>query len=165
MLEKHYISQALFDARQNAFDASAARLKQMQAQAAQAVNQTDYTTLRADADGVMRAMVVSLNDLVREDPESVVLFYELFSLAQRNTEVATELAVLMGRRRDGLAAALAAKRDAGVLVLHAAPDAVAEVLLALGDGVALRLVNAPDEDYAGMLEACTSAMRSLIAPA
>ncbi|MEP6954372.1 MAG: TetR family transcriptional regulator [Solirubrobacteraceae bacterium] len=119
----------------------------------------------ADADGVMRAMVVSLNDLVREDPESVVLFYELFSLAQRNTEVATELAVLMGRRRDGLAAALAAKRDAGVLVLHAAPDAVAEVLLALGDGVALRLVNAPDEDYAGMLEACTSAMRSLIAPA
>ena len=119
----------------------------------------------ADADGVMRAMVVSLNDLVREDPESVVLFYELFSLAQRNAEVATELAVLMGRRRDGLAAALAAKRDAGVLVLHAAPDAVAEVLLALGDGIALRLVNAPDEDYAGTLEACTSAMRSLIAPA
>ena len=119
----------------------------------------------ADADGVMRAMVVSLNDLVREDPESVVLFYELFSLAQRNAEVATELAVLMGRRRDGLAAALAAKRDAGVLVLHAAPEAVAEVLLALGDGIALRLVNAPDEDYAGTLEACTSAMRSLIAPA
>src|SRR6476469_7498989 len=107
----------------------------------------------ADADGVMRAMVVSLNDLVREDPESVVLFYELFSLAQRNAEVATELAVLMGRRRDGLAAALAAKRDAGVLVLHAAPEAVAEVLLA------------PGEDYAGTLEACTSAMRSLIAPA
>jgi len=119
----------------------------------------------ADADGVMRAMVVSLNDLVREDPESVVLFYELFSLAQRNAEVATELAVLMARRRDGLAAALTAKRDAGVLVLHAAPDAVAEVLLALGDGIALRLVNAPDEDYAGMLEACTNAMRSLIAPA
>jgi len=55
----------------------------------------------ADADGVMRAMVVSLNDLVREDPESVVLFYELFSLAQRNAEVATELAVLMAAAATG----------------------------------------------------------------
>ncbi|MGZ4268067.1 MAG: TetR/AcrR family transcriptional regulator [Solirubrobacteraceae bacterium] len=118
-----------------------------------------------DADGVMRAMVVSLNDLVREDPDSVVLFYELFSLAQRNAEVAGELANLVEARRDGLAAALAAKRDAGVLVLHAPPAAVAEVLLALGDGIALRLLQAPGEDYGATLEACTSAMRSLIAPA
>jgi AcrR family transcriptional regulator len=118
-----------------------------------------------DADGVMRAMVVSLNVLVREDPESVVLFYELCSLAQRNAEVAAELAVLVARRRAGLAAALAAKADAGVLVLHAPPEAVAEVLLALGDGIALRLVQAPDEDYSATLEACTSAMRALIAPA
>jgi AcrR family transcriptional regulator len=119
----------------------------------------------ADADGVMRAMVVSLNDLVREDPESVVLFYELFSLAQRNAEVAAELATLTARRRAGLAAALAARRDAGVLTLHAPPDAVAEVLLALGDGIALRLLHAPDEDYGATLEACTTAMRSLIGPA
>jgi AcrR family transcriptional regulator len=118
----------------------------------------------ADAEGVMRAMVVSLNDLVREDPESILLFYELFSLAQRNAEVAIELGHLTARRRAALAVALAAKRDAGVLVLHAPPEAVAEVLLALGDGIALRLVHAPDGDYAATLEACTTAMRSLMAP-
>ena len=53
MLDKHLISQSLFDAKRNAYDAALARQKQAAAQLSVAQNQSSYTSLRADADGVI----------------------------------------------------------------------------------------------------------------
>lgn len=76
MLEKHYISQALFDARQNAFDAADARVKQAQAQAAQAANQAGYTTLRADADGVITSVKIEAGQVVAAGQPALVLAHD-----------------------------------------------------------------------------------------
>ena len=53
LLDKKFISQSAFDAKQNAFNAAQARVEQMRTQAAITSNQAAYTTLVADADGVV----------------------------------------------------------------------------------------------------------------
>ena len=53
LLEKRFISASAFDAKQNAYNAAAGRLEQARAQAAISGNQESYTTLTADADGVV----------------------------------------------------------------------------------------------------------------
>lgn len=53
LLAKKFISQSAFDARQNAFNAARARLEQARSQSALSANQAGYTTLVADADGVV----------------------------------------------------------------------------------------------------------------
>jgi len=53
LLAKKFISQSAFDVKQNAFNASQARADQMKSQAAISANQAAYTTLVADADGVI----------------------------------------------------------------------------------------------------------------
>jgi len=53
LLAKKFISQSAFDVKQNAFNAAKARLEQARSQAAITTNQAGYTTLVADADGVV----------------------------------------------------------------------------------------------------------------
>jgi membrane fusion protein, multidrug efflux system len=53
LLAKKFISASAFDAKQNAFDAAAARVEQARSQAEITSNQSTYTTLAADADGVV----------------------------------------------------------------------------------------------------------------
>lgn len=53
LLAKKFISQSAFDAKRNAFNAARARLDQARAQSAITANQAAYTTLVADADGVV----------------------------------------------------------------------------------------------------------------
>ena len=53
LLAKKFISQSAFDVKQNAFNASKARFDQARSQAAITGNQASYTTLVADADGVV----------------------------------------------------------------------------------------------------------------
>jgi multidrug efflux system membrane fusion protein len=53
LLAKKFISQSAFDAKQNAFNVAKARVDQMRSQAAISSNQAAYTTLVADADGVV----------------------------------------------------------------------------------------------------------------
>lgn len=53
LLAKGFISQSAFDAKQNAFNTARARVEQSRSQAAISENQTGYTTLVADADGVV----------------------------------------------------------------------------------------------------------------
>jgi multidrug efflux system membrane fusion protein len=53
LLAKKFISQSAFDARQAAFKAASARVDQARSQAALSGNQETYTTLAADADGVI----------------------------------------------------------------------------------------------------------------
>lgn len=64
LLDKNYISKALFDARTNQREAAQARLEQAQAQAQVARNQSKYTRLQADADGVITSVNADVGQVV-----------------------------------------------------------------------------------------------------
>jgi RND family efflux transporter MFP subunit len=53
LLARKFISQSAFDSRQTAFSAAKARVDQVRSQATLSANQQSYTTLAADADGVV----------------------------------------------------------------------------------------------------------------
>jgi len=53
LLDKKFISQSAYDAKKNVYNAAQARHDQMKSQAAISTNQAGYTTLTADADGVV----------------------------------------------------------------------------------------------------------------
>jgi membrane fusion protein, multidrug efflux system len=64
LLDRKYISQALFDARANQQKAAAAGLEQAKAQLEVARNQSGYTQLVADADGVITAIMAEVGQVV-----------------------------------------------------------------------------------------------------
>ncbi|MFO0028464.1 MAG: efflux RND transporter periplasmic adaptor subunit [Pseudomonadota bacterium] len=64
LLSRRYISQALYDARANAHQAAQARRVQARSQLAVAENQAAYTALRADADGVITAVLAEAGQVV-----------------------------------------------------------------------------------------------------
>jgi len=64
LLEKKYISQALFEARTNQQKAAAAGLEQARAQLEVARNQNAYTQLIADADGVITQIMAEAGQVV-----------------------------------------------------------------------------------------------------
>ena len=53
LLAKKFISASAFDAKQNAYNSAKGRLEQMRSQSAISTNQAGYTTLVADADGIV----------------------------------------------------------------------------------------------------------------
>jgi len=114
------------------------------------------------ADDFIDLLVFSLEELVREDPDFITVVFEMFSLSQRNDEIAAELAELLRRTREHVAALLAAKHAEGVLHLHAEPEAIAEVLFALGDGIALRMLADPERDFGRTIAAGVAAVRALL---
>lgn len=64
LLAKRFISQSAFDARQNASNTAAAKAEQMRSQAAISANQANYTTLTADADGVIVSVAAEPGQVV-----------------------------------------------------------------------------------------------------
>ena len=114
------------------------------------------------ADDFIDTLVSELEHLVRHEPETWMVVYELFSLSRRHEEIAAELSELLRRTRDHLSALLAAKQEEGVLHLHAEPEAITDILFALGDGIALRMLAEPDRDYAATVAAGVVAVRALI---
>lgn len=62
--ERNFISVSALDARRTALQAAEARLRQARAQAATALNQTDYTRLLADADGVVTSVAAEPGQVV-----------------------------------------------------------------------------------------------------
>ena len=64
LLSKKFISQSAFDAKQNAFNAARARVEQARSQAAISANQAGYTTLLADADGVVLSVAAEPGQVV-----------------------------------------------------------------------------------------------------
>jgi RND family efflux transporter MFP subunit len=64
LLAKKFISQSAFDVKQNAFHSSRARLEQARSQAAITTNQAGYTTLVADADGVIVSVAAEPGQVV-----------------------------------------------------------------------------------------------------
>lgn len=61
---KQYVSRAVLDARETTFNTTKARLEQARAQAQVARNQSTYTTLVAEADGVITAVNVEAGQVV-----------------------------------------------------------------------------------------------------
>jgi AcrR family transcriptional regulator len=114
------------------------------------------------ADDFIALLVYALEELVREDPESIAVLFELFTLSRRNDEIAAELAELLRRTRDHVAGLLAAKQAEGVLRLRAAPEAIADVLFSLSDGVAMRMLTDPAHDFSATVSAGALAVRVLL---
>jgi RND family efflux transporter MFP subunit len=105
---KKFVSQAVLDARETTFNTTKARLEQARAQLATAQNQSSYTTLAAESDGVITAVNLEAGQVV--SPGQAVMRFA------RPTEKEVVISVPEGR--------LAELRDAksvAVAVL-AAPD-------------------------------------------
>jgi AcrR family transcriptional regulator len=113
-------------------------------------------------DDVINALVRSFEDYLGDDPSLLLLFFELLPLAQRNEEIAAELAELGRRTRTHLVALLSAKHKAGVLKLGADPETVAGFLFALADGLTVRRLTEPDLELKGVMVAAVAAARALL---
>jgi AcrR family transcriptional regulator len=113
-------------------------------------------------EAVLSALVESFEGFIDEGPSTVVAFYEILALAQRNDEIAAELAELGRQTREHMAGLLRQKADAGVLKLRADPEAAAGFLLALADGLTVRLLSEPELEIAPMLDLAVQAARALL---
>jgi AcrR family transcriptional regulator len=115
------------------------------------------------ADDFIALLAQNLQETITEDPDFVTLLFEMFTLSQRNADIAVEYAGLLRRTRERLAEVLAAAQREGVLRLHAEPDAVADILFSLGDGFALRMISEPARDFTASIAAGIECARSLVA--
>jgi AcrR family transcriptional regulator len=111
---------------------------------------------------VLDALVRSFEDFLGEVPVMPVMFHEMLTLAQRNEEIAAELAELGRGTRRHLAAALRAKREAGVLALRDDPEAVAAFLFVLADGIMIRRLSEPEFDITPLMDHGVAAARALL---
>ncbi|MGO9906684.1 MAG: TetR/AcrR family transcriptional regulator [Solirubrobacteraceae bacterium] len=114
-----------------------------------------------DADTVLDALVRSFEDWLGDGPAPVMI-YEMLTLAQRNEEIAAELAVLGRRTRSHLGEALERKRAAGVLSLRVAAELAAMFLFALADGVIVRRLSEPELDIGPLTEQAIAAARAVL---
>jgi AcrR family transcriptional regulator len=114
------------------------------------------------ADDFIDLMAQNLQDTVHEDPDLVILLFELFTLSRRNTDIAAEYAGLISRTREQVAAMLANAQREKILHLHAEPEAVAEVLFSIADGFALRMLTQPERDFTPMMQAGIACARALV---
>jgi AcrR family transcriptional regulator len=114
-----------------------------------------------DAESVLDALVRSLEELLGDGPAPVMI-YEMLTLAQRNDEIAAELAELGRRTRAHLTDALERKRDSGVLALRIDPELAAMFLFALADGVIVRRLSEPELDIGPLTEQGIVAARAVL---
>ena len=111
---------------------------------------------------VLDAMVRSFEDFLGEGPATAVMFHEMLTLAQRNPEIAYELAELGRRTRSHLADASSAKSDAGVLALRDDPESLAAFLFVLADGILVRRLSEPEFDVRPLMDKAVEAARALL---
>jgi AcrR family transcriptional regulator len=115
----------------------------------------------ADAEAVLDALVRSFEDWLGDGPAPVMI-YEMLTLAQRNEEIAAELALLGRGTRSHLGEALERKQRSGVLALRVEPDLAAMFLFALADGVIVRRLSEPELDIGPLTEQAISAARAVL---
>lgn len=113
-------------------------------------------------DDVLDGLVRSLDDLVQNDPEFMVMIFEVFVLARRNEEIAGELRELFRRTRDHVTELLEAKEREGVISLAAGAQGTAAVIFALGDGIAMRMLSEPEADHSEVIDAALVCGRALL---
>jgi len=115
----------------------------------------------ADAEKVLDALVRSFEDWLGDGPAPVMI-YEMLTLAQRNEEIAAELAALGRRTRSHLADALERKQQSGVLALGVEAELAAMFLFALADGVMVRRLSEPELDIGPLTEQAIAAARAVL---
>ena len=115
----------------------------------------------SDAEDVLDALVRSFEEWLGDGPAPVMI-YEVLTLAQRNDEIATELAELGRRTRSHLTEALERKQDTGVLSLRIEPALASMFLFALADGVMVRRLSEPELDIGPLVEQATLAARAVL---
>jgi AcrR family transcriptional regulator len=114
-----------------------------------------------NADQLVGQWVRSLQATVKHEPEFVTMLLELYTLAQRNPEIADELAGVMQGMTDAIAHRSRQLQEEGVIELVADPETVADVMLGFGYGMALRLLADPSRDMDGAIEVAATAARGL----
>ncbi|HWX97622.1 MAG TPA: TetR/AcrR family transcriptional regulator [Solirubrobacteraceae bacterium] len=114
------------------------------------------------AEDFINLMAQNLRETVRDDPDFVILVFELFTLSRRNADIAAEYAGLISRTREQVAELLAKAQREKILHLHAEPEAVAEVLFSLADGFALRMLTEPGRDFTPTMQAGIACARALL---
>ena len=114
-----------------------------------------------DAEDVLDALVRSFEEWLGDGPAPVMI-YEMLTLAQRNDEIAAQLAELGRRTRSHLAGALERKQETGVLSLTTPPELAAMFLFALADGVMVRRLSEPELDIGPLVEQATVAARAVL---
>lgn len=115
------------------------------------------------AEEVLAALVASFEDFLGSGPSRSVMFFEVLTVAQRNPEIAGELAALGRRMRELIAELLEEKAAAGVLSLEDDPELTAATLLVLVDGIVVRRLSEPDLDIGPLMERAVTVARSLLA--
>jgi AcrR family transcriptional regulator len=115
-----------------------------------------------DAEDVLGALVRGFEDFLGEGPTAPVMLYEMLTLAQRNEEIAAELANLGRRTRSHLSDALERKRESGVLALRVDPDVAAMFMFALADGITVRRLSEPELDIGPLIEQGIAAARAVL---
>jgi AcrR family transcriptional regulator len=113
-------------------------------------------------DEVLDAMVRSFEDLLGEGPATVVMFHEMLTLAQRNEEIAAEMAELGRRTRDQLAQALRGQAERGVVVLRDSAEQLSAFLFVLADGIMVRRLSEPNFDIRPLMDKAVAAARTLL---
>jgi AcrR family transcriptional regulator len=117
----------------------------------------------ADTQDVLDALVRGFEDFLGEGPSAPIMLYEMLTLAQRNEEIASELASLGSRTRAHLSQALAHKRREGVLAISRVdPELAATFLFALADGVMFRRLSEPELDIGPLVEQAIAAARAVL---
>jgi AcrR family transcriptional regulator len=115
----------------------------------------------SDAQDVLDALVRSFEDWIGAG-SAPVMIYEMLTLAQRNEEIAAEMANLGRRMRADLGEALERKQRAGVLGLRVEPELAATFLFALADGVMVRRLSEPKLDIGPLTEQAIAAARAVL---
>jgi AcrR family transcriptional regulator len=115
----------------------------------------------ASAEDVLDALVRSFEEWLGDGPAPVMI-YEMLTLAQRNDEIAAQLAELGRRTRSHLTDALERKQETGVLSLRIEPSLAALFLFALADGVMVRRLSEPELDIGPLVEQATAAARAVL---
>lgn len=105
--------------------------------------------------------VRSLQATVKHEPEFVTMLLELYTLAQRNPEIADELAGMMQGMSEGIANRSRELEAQGVIEIVADAATVADVMLGFGYGMALRLLADPTRDMDAAIEVAATAARGL----
>src|SRR5215211_8815025 len=99
-----------------------------------------------DADEIVGALVVGLEEFIEGEPGSQAVIYEMLSASRHSDEIRAGLAELYRRWRAHLADSLRAKEREGVVRLQGDPESVASMLFALGDGFGIQVLSDPDWD-------------------
>jgi AcrR family transcriptional regulator len=116
-------------------------------------------------EALLAALAGSLEEMMAEEPEFMALLLELHTASRGNEEIAAELRELHRRVQGHLAGILEGAAVAGVVELAASPAVVSEILFSLADGLGMRMLIAPERDFAPTVGAALLAAGALVRPA